>query len=220
MPSQAYEVERRIGEGSMGVVHAVHDPVLGRRVAMKVLSRRLVGRRGVEQRFVTEARVTGQLDHPNVVPVHALCHSPDGDPAYTMKLVDGVNLRDLLEQHGAWVDAGKLDDTEDLPGRLEIFTKICDGVHYAHIRGVVHRDLKPENVMVGRHGEVYVMDWGLARVRGRADRHDLTLRDAPPAEWAVATDRREDASGGSGDELLTMDGDVVGTPAYMAPEQA
>ncbi|MCB9687981.1 MAG: protein kinase [Alphaproteobacteria bacterium] len=193
VPSQTYEMERRIGEGSMGVVHAAHDPVLGRRVAMKVLSRRLVGRRGVEQRFVTEARVTGQLDHPNVVPVHALCRSPEGDPAYTMKLVDGVNLRDLLEQHGAWVDGGKLDDAEDLPGRLEIFTKICDGVHYAHVRGVVHRDLKPENVMVGRHGEVYVMDWGVAAV---GDDSELLAAPTP------------------------MTGAVEGTPGFFAPEQA
>ncbi len=193
-PREGYDLEGRIGEGSMGVVHVAHDRALDRRVAMKVLAGRLAGRPGVEQRFAAEARITGQLDHPNVVPVHALVRTQHGEAAYTMKLVDGVTLRELVEDRGRRVDAGTLSDAEDLPARLEVFTKICDGVHYAHVHGIVHRDLKPENVMVGRHGEVYVMDWGVASASAAAG-----------AELEVVT---------------PATGAVEGTPGFFAPEQA
>jgi serine/threonine-protein kinase len=146
----------------MGVVWSATDPQLGREVAVKVLARRHAGGPGVERRFLSEARITGQLDHPGIVPLHALLRTGDGLPAYAMKRVDGVTLHTWLQERGAALDAHQLDDRADLPGRLEVFLKIADAVHFAHVRGVVHRDLKPENVMVGRHGEVWVMDWGTA----------------------------------------------------------
>jgi hypothetical protein len=149
-----------LGEGAGGVVFAAAEPELGRDVAVKVLS----GARplGVEQRFVAEARITARIDHPGVVPVHRLVRTAEGHPAYVMKRVVGVTLQKWLAARGEEVDSGARSDRADLPQRLEVFLKLADTVHFAHDRGVVHRDLKPDNVMIGRFGEVRVMDWGLA----------------------------------------------------------
>ncbi len=155
-----------LGEGATGVVWAARDPALEREVAVKVLARRGGGR--LDQQLLAEARITGRLDHPGVVPVHALVTTDDGLPGYVMKRVRGVTLKDWLEARGAAIDAGTVEDGADLPGRLERFLKLADTVAFAHDRGVVHRDLKPENVMVGDHGEVWLMDWGLARGVGGA----------------------------------------------------
>jgi hypothetical protein len=150
-----------LGEGATGVVWSATDPALQREVAVKVLARRHGGA-AVEAKLLTEARITGQLDHPGVVPVHGLVTTAEGLPGYVMKRVRGVTLQEWLDGRGREVDAGTRSDDADLAGRLERFLKLADTVHFAHTRGVVHRDLKPENVMVGEHGEVWLMDWGLA----------------------------------------------------------
>jgi serine/threonine protein kinase len=146
-----------IGRGGMGAVHKAHDPALGRDVAVKVLLERYQDEPEVLRRFLDEARVGGQLQHPGVVPVYDLGCFPDGRPFFAMKLVEGRTLAALLAERPTPAD--------DLPRFLKVFEQVCQAVGYAHSRGVIHRDLKPSNVMVGAFGEVQVMDWGLAKVR-------------------------------------------------------
>src|SRR5262249_6099679 len=137
-----------------------------------------------------------------------------GGVFFTMRLVRGRDLKELFEL----VLQGDPEWTQTRA--LWVMLKVCDAMAYAHSKGVIHRDLKPANVMVGRFGEVYVMDWGLARVVGQPDRHDLRLRNEASSLSMVESERRADASHSADSVLFTMDGDVVGTPAYMAPEQA
>jgi serine/threonine-protein kinase len=191
-----------IGRGGMGRVLRGRDPDLGRDLAVKVLREEYQGDAAVQRRFVEEAQVGGQLQHPGVVPVYELGRFPDQRPYFTMKLVKGRTLAELLEERSG--------TAQDLPRFLGIFEQVCQTIAYAHSRGVVHRDLKPANVMVGAFGEVQVMDWGLAKVLGS--------QDDDPGHTAAATMIRTVRSGSTAEE----DGrtGVVGTPAYMAPEQA
>lgn len=219
-----YEFQGVVGEGGMGVVHRVLDTDTRRALALKVLrdpdshhphthptsgdsptrEEKLLGR------FLEEARVTAQLDHPNVVPVHELGVDAEGRAYFTMKLVKGDDLRVVFAA------VAKERDGWSLPRAIEVFLKICDAVGYAHAKGVIHRDLKPANVMVGKYGEVYVMDWGLARVLADPERRDLRVKSREPKP---ANDASSDLSA-SDSPVVTMDGDVVGTPSYMPPEQA
>ncbi len=196
-----YRGAERIGEGGMGEVDGVHDTVLRRDVAIKRL--RASGT-AARDRFVAEAQVTAQLDHPNVVPVHDLGVDAEGRPFMVMKRVRGRALTALIAS----------DPAPSLEQKLDIFRKICDAMAYAHAHGVLHRDLKPDNVMVGAFGEVLVMDWGLARpwaAGGRAPADEAPTGDA-------STRLRVDRFDGSA--LRTRHGQVAGTPAFMAPEQA
>jgi eukaryotic-like serine/threonine-protein kinase len=180
-----------IGRGGMGTVHRARDTDLLRDVAMKMLDPAIAEVPKYMESFIAEAQITGQLGHPNIVPVHKLGIDASGRVYFTMKLVNGVSLHEWLEH-----PARGPGSYERLADGLEIFMKVCDAMSFAHSRGVVHRDLKPANVMVGDFGEVYVMDWGLARLAGPG----IEISEAPgsrPAERAV-----------------------VGTPAYMSPEQA
>ena len=152
---RTYELLDRVGRGGMGEVFRGTDPALGRDLAVKVLRPELRGLPGAEGRFAQEARLTGALQHPNIVPVHNLGRLPDGRLYFTMKLVRGRTLADLL--------TGENDAALRLE-LLDVFEKVCQAVAYAHSKGVIHRDLKPANVMVGSFGEVQVMDWGLAKV--------------------------------------------------------
>jgi len=156
-----YQPQGEIARGGMGVVLQAQDAKLGRAVAMKVMLRA----RATEEerwRFVQEARVLGQLAHPNIVPVHDLGADEQGRPFYTMKLVQGHTLQAILDQ----LKAGDASTLARYPLRqlLTIFQKACDAVAFAHSRGIIHRDLKPQNLMVGEFGEVLVMDWGLAKI--------------------------------------------------------
>jgi formylglycine-generating enzyme required for sulfatase activity/serine/threonine protein kinase len=209
-----------IARGGMGLILRVWDEDLRRELAMKVV----LGESGqattaevppkVLGRFLEEAQVTGQLDHPGIVPVHEMGLDERGAVFFTMRLVRGRDLKEIFDV----VQRGDPDWT--LTRVLWVLLKVCDAMAYAHSKGVIHRDLKPANVMVGRFGEVYVMDWGLARVLGQPDRHDLRLRREESGLSYVQSERRADASHSADSVLFTMDGDVVGTPAYMAPEQA
>ncbi len=158
------------------------------------------------RRFVEEAQIGGQLQHPGIVPVYELGAFADRRPYFTMKLVRGRTLSSLL--------AERQSPAHDLPRFLSVFEAICQTMAYAHARGVIHRDLKPSNVMVGSFGEVQVMDWGLAKVLKGGDVADEASAHPGPEESAVATVR----SGANLDE--SQAGSVMGTPAYMAPEQA
>jgi serine/threonine-protein kinase len=206
-PRQAgrYRILGRIAQGGMGQVLKGHDPDLGRDLAVKVLLPHHDDQPEFLRRFLEEAQISGQLQHPGVVPVHELGHLHDGRPFFAMKLVEGRTLADLLAVRPA------LD--HDLPAFLKVFEQVCQTVAYAHSRGVIHRDLKPSNIMVGAFGEVQVMDWGLAKVlgRGAAERSE---EEAAPAVSEVRTLRSEQIDG------HTQAGWVLGTPEYMAPEQA
>ena len=193
-----YVLLGELGRGGMGAVLRGYDPDLGRDVAVKRILDAHAGRPDLVRRFVEEARVAGRLQHPGVVPVYGLGRLADGRPYFTMRVVEGRTLAELL--------AARADPADDRPRLLKLFEQVCQAVAYAHSRGVVHRDLKPANVMAGAFGEVQVMDWGLAKVLGRPDEPTLggvgPNPDGPP------------------DDSRTQAGAVLGTPAYMPPEQA
>ncbi|MHC4781406.1 MAG: serine/threonine-protein kinase, partial [Planctomycetota bacterium] len=195
-----YDDLGEIDRGGMGAIHHIIDRDLTRPVAKKILRKDQLDRAA---RFVEEAKVTGQLEHPNIVPIHELGIDEESQIYFTMKLVKGKPLDIILEE----IRDGKRDTVRNFPlsRQLEVFLKICEAVAYAHSRGVVHRDLKPDNVMVGEFGEVLVMDWGLAKVLGEEESHDA---------GAVSSVRYEPGFRG------TIAGGIVGTPAFMSPEQA
>jgi serine/threonine protein kinase len=150
-----YRLEREIGRGGMGVVYLAEDTSLERRTAIKALPVEL-STPAMAERLNREARVLARLDHPNIVPVYDAGALDDGRVYYAMKYVEGTRLDEYRDRAAA------------LPDLLRLFEKLCEGVAFAHARGVVHRDLKPENVMVGSFGEVLLMDWGIAKVEGEA----------------------------------------------------
>jgi eukaryotic-like serine/threonine-protein kinase len=204
-----YVIIGTAGKGGMGTVHIAKDTELLRRVALKQLNTDVESSLGARSRFLREAQITAQLDHPNIVPVYALEVAPGGMPAYTMKFVEGTTFHALLNEAREIFESGKQpDESRSLAARLEHFLKVCDAMAYAHDKGVIHRDLKPANLMLGRHNEVYVMDWGLCRVLRQQD-------EAPPDKSMVMSS--PDVSGSASE---TQIGDVVGTPKYMSPEQA
>ena len=191
----------------MGAILRGRDRDLGRDLAVKVLLEDHRDRPELVQRFLEEARISGQLQHPGVVPIHELGTLGDSRPYFTMKLVEGRDLASLLGE--------RRSATEDWPRLLGIFEQICQTMAYAHSRGVIHCDLKPSNVMVGSFGEVQVMDWGLARVLERGaggDEVETRAGGAGPVE-SIRGDAGQDEHG-------SRAGSVLGTPAYMAPEQA
>jgi eukaryotic-like serine/threonine-protein kinase len=156
LDARVYHLLEELGKGGMGEVYRTGDPALDRDLAIKIMKVQYNGIPEAEGRFLREARVTGLLQHPSIVPVHNLGRLPDGRLHYTMRLVRGRTFADILKD-----EAGQ---PERLPSLVGIFEKICQAVAYAHSKQVIHRDLKPANVMVGSFGEVQVMDWGLAKV--------------------------------------------------------
>ncbi|HXE89796.1 MAG TPA: serine/threonine-protein kinase [Terriglobales bacterium] len=197
-----YRLVERLGAGGMGTVYLATDTALDRRIALKVL-RLPDSSGGLAARLLREAKILAQLEHPGIVPVHDVGTLPDGRVFYTMKYVEGPRL-------DRWATGAT-----SLPERLRIFERICDAAAFAHDRGVVHRDLKPENVMVGPFGEVLVMDWGVAKILSAVASRQA-LREAADAEAVtVAGPQLRTASAEQ-----TGHGMVLGTPGYMAPEQA
>ncbi len=202
-----------LGVGGMGEVLRVHDAKLGRVLALKLIKSERAGHSGTVARFLEEARTTAQLQHPGIVPVHELGQMPDGRWYFTMQEVRGRTLADVI---AAVHRASPLDRWANAEGfsfrrLIDAFHAVCEAVAYAHRRGVVHRDLKPENVMLGEFGEVFVVDWGLAKPIG-----------APPTAPGAMPRFEEDESAliSASSRHATRPGAIAGTPAYMAPEQA
>jgi tetratricopeptide (TPR) repeat protein len=195
LPAQIgrYPIQGLIGRGGMGVVYRGLDPGLLRVLAIKVLLPEHRADAELQQRFLKEAQIMGQLQHPGVAPIHEVGALSDGRPFFSMKQIEGHTFAALLAKRSGAAD--------ELPMHVGIFGHICQTLAYAHARRIIHRDLKPENVMVGAFGEVQVMDWGLAKILGEADREDSSFRTPANPEG-------------------TVPGTVMGTLAYMAPEQA
>ncbi len=202
-----YQLLGEIARGGMGVVLKGRDVDLGRDVAVKVLLEKHCDRSEMLRRFVEEAQIAGQLQHPGIIPIYELGRLPDDRLYIAMKLIRGRTLASLLE--------GRADPADERLRYLGIFEQVCQAMAYAHACGVVHRDLKPSNVMVGNFGEVLVMDWGLAKVIALGGVADEERSQRGQAERdAVHTLR----TGSAADESHV--GSVFGTPSYMPPEQA
>ena len=196
-----YELRHELDRGGMGVVYAARDRELERDVALKVLATAVADAESAE-RLRREAQIIAGLEHPGIVPVHDVGALPDGRVFYAMKLVSGQRL-------DAFVRAGR-----PLAERLRVFLRVCEPVAFAHAHGVIHRDLKPENVMVGPFGEVLVMDWGVAKRLAETKAGDAPLTSTPERTTSTASPSTGRVSPG------TAHGTVLGTPAWMAPEQA
>jgi eukaryotic-like serine/threonine-protein kinase len=198
-PAERYEERKQLGAGGMGEVMLCKDGWIGREVAKKVARRQSGSRPGAEQRFLREVRIQGQLEHPSIVPVYDLGRDAEGATYFTMKRIKGMTLEEIVAALRSGDPA-----IRSLYTRRKLLTamsQICLAVAFAHSRGVVHRDLKPANVMLGDFGEVYVLDWGVAKVLGSP-------------EDAAGVDPIEPAGGGR-----TEAGALLGTPGYMSPEQ-
>src|ERR1041385_7341706 len=193
LPPSGYQLGDMIGKGGLGAVIAAQDRRIGREVAFKRMRNANAGNDALA-RFLREARIQARLDHPAIVPVYELGKDDQGRPFFTMKRLSGKTLT----AHLADKDASR-------QRLLRAFADVCLAIELAHSRGVIHRDLKPSNIMLGDFGEVYVLDWGVARV--------------------VAGRRRRPTGGIAADDIdsiegdQTMTGDMLGTPGYMAPEQ-
>ena len=201
-PSQRLDIEARAASGGMGVIDIAVDRALDRRIALKTLHGHLRASEDAVRMFVREARLTGLLDHPHIVPVYDIGERENDQLYFAMKLVEGQTLGDVIRA----MPRGPLD-TSTLYALLDIVTKVCDAVAFAHSRGVLHCDIKPANVMVGEFGQVYVMDWGIARLVA-AEGTPASVPDPGASVPAAAT------------AASTTDNSVIGTPCYMSPEQA
>jgi serine/threonine-protein kinase len=220
-----YTLSRLHAEGGIGRVWLGHDRDLNRDVALKELKPHQAAHPDACRRFLKEAQITGQLEHPNIVPVYELARRPgDDQPFYTKRFVRGQTLPDAIADYhqrrrGQFVvpPSGGIPPTESEPQTppkggttnlelhrlLNAFVSVCHAIAFAHSRGVVHRDLKPANVVLGGFGEVLVLDWGIAKVAGATDAEASTLGFSDEAQTTA-----------------TQTGALLGTPVYMAPEQA
>ncbi|MCU0722796.1 MAG: bifunctional serine/threonine-protein kinase/formylglycine-generating enzyme family protein [Planctomycetes bacterium] len=200
--AERYTILEEIGRGGIGAVFNAFDHNLQRHVAMKVMLPQHQGTARIE-RFVREAKLSGQLQHPNIVPVYDYGEFTENRPFFSMRLVRGQSLAEVLKALGRGDrEAGERFSLWRL---LSLFQDVCMGIAYSHDKGILHRDVKPENVMVGDFGEVLVMDWGLAKFRDQDDIRD----DAEDAAFLSPLEPR-----------ITSDGTILGTPIYMSPEQA
>jgi len=193
LPGERFCDEGEIAHGGSATVRKIYDTILLRHSAMKVMSEKLRPFGDECERFIEEAQITAQLDHPNIVPIHELSVTRDGALYFTMKLIEGYTLKAMLAAR-----EGEVRRFDWVAAFLEILVKVCDAMSFAHSRGVIHRDLKPGNIMVGAFGQVYVMDWGLAKLVGGCG--DVLVNHG----W----------------EIQDQPGTVLGTAAFMPPEQA
>ncbi|WP_182867198.1 protein kinase domain-containing protein [Rhodopirellula sp. JC639] len=196
-------------QGGLGEVLLAHDRQLDRDVAVKRIKPRWAESDEAQQRFIQEAKVTGRLEHPGIVPVYAMGTLPDGQPYYAMRFIEGDTMKDTIERYHRPLNHSDSDDVKRMQLRdlLSRFVDVCNTIQYAHSRRVLHRDIKPSNIMVGPYGETLVVDWGLAK-----------LLDEPVEESMTADLARELAKGDG--STPTRVGGTVGTPQYMSPEQA
>ncbi|MGH7327681.1 MAG: serine/threonine-protein kinase, partial [Polyangiaceae bacterium] len=199
-----YELAHRLGEGGVGEVIKARDNDIDRDVAIKRLRGEMKGSHATVLRFAEEVRTVGKLEHPNIVPIHDVGVHPNGEYFFVMKYVDGETLESIIDKLAA--GNAEYHAKYDFERRVELMMGVLEAIAYAHSKKLIHRDIKPANVMVGPYGEVVVMDWGLAR----------EISGPEPVQ------AKADAPEASGPRKLfqTRVGAVLGTPAYMSPEQA
>lgn len=190
--SGRYDAQEKLGHGGMGQVWQVYDNVMGRRVAMKSLHTKTSMDPARQQQLFMEAKVTGRLEHPSIIPIYDVEHIEGQEPFYTMRIVKQPSLKSLLKHQS------DITTDHDLIQLVTILHKTLLALEYAHVHGVVHRDIKPANILVGRYGEVFIIDWGVAKI----DNTKLKLAEFPKAT------------------LFIEEGSLIGTPRYMSPEQA
>jgi serine/threonine-protein kinase len=210
-PSSAgarFRILRPHARGGLGEIYVARDEELNREVALKVIQDRHADHQDSRSRFVLEAKITGSMEHPGIVPMYGLGHYSDGRPFYAMRFIRGDSLKDAIKRyHRAGSERSNLAErTLEFRKLLGRFVDVCNAMAYAHSRGVLHRDLKPDNVMLGQYGETIVVDWGIAKTIGRA--HGVESHE-PPVSLSPETGTPE-----------TMVGSAMGTPQYMSPEQA
>ncbi len=208
-----FRLESEIARGGMGVIFRGRDVLLERDVAVKLLLKAHVDKQHLHQQFTNEARITGRLQHPGVIPIYETGCTVDNRPYFAMKLVVGQTLTELMSR--------RRSDDRELPRLLKIYEQVCHTLSFTHSCGVVHLDIKPSNVMVGAFGEVHLMDWGLARVSTNScpsisvpDPHGVFSSDGALVDERSVTLSADDLP------VLLPDGTVCGTPSYMSPEQA
>ena len=202
-PDTHYTSIAALGKGSFGLVHSADDTLLGREVAIKSLKAHFQEEEEIVDRFLKEARGTAQLEHPNIMPVHEVGVTDELGIYFTMKKIVGEDLKEILDKLQA--NLAFYEKTYPLNSLLEVFLSVCNGVAFAHSKGVIHRDLKPANIMIGEFGEVLILDWGLVK--------QLGTDEVSGSHVKLRMDEFDDGS-------QTLDGAVSGTPNYMSPEQA
>ncbi|MCM8537557.1 MAG: serine/threonine protein kinase [Lentisphaeraceae bacterium] len=208
--NEKYKIEKLLARGGMASVFVAKDSNCRRKVALKIMQNADEQSDELINRFIEEAQIAAQLDHPNILPVYDLTSDGQGNPFYAMKLVKGDTLEGVLEKL-------RNQDPETLnlypiSKLLQIFVKICDAISFSSSRKVVHRDLKPENIMIGPYGEVYVMDWGIAKV---IDTHNEASLSSEQIDEVIDRIRQDDSFSFN----TTIQGQILGTPGFMAPEQ-
>lgn len=203
-----FSLSEVIGEGAMGEIVNAKDQDLLRKVAFKKILPDIAKNPKILRSFLTEAQITAQLEHPSIIPIYGLEINNDGEIAYSMKMIKGRTLANLIDEAKEQYEKyGRVDEDHSLTSLLEHFLKVCDAVHYAHMKGIIHRDLKPDNLMIGSYNEVYVMDWGVSRLAGGATESNTS------EELIELLVTKEEIS-------LAEKGRIIGTPRYMSPQQA
>ena len=217
-PDERFELITPHAKGGIGQVWLARDRELQREVAVKEIQARYVDREGLRARFLLEAEITGNLEHPGIVPVYSLGRNASGRPYYAMRFIRGETLSAAIKRfhearkQAAESTSGRSRSTWGIEFQqlLRRFLDVCDAVEYAHSRGVIHRDLKPGNIMLGEYGETLVVDWGLAKRIGKTD----------IVAVHGAGDQGADFEAGASVGGETQPGTTIGTPSYMSPEQA
>ena len=197
-----YQIKNLIARGGMGEVFLAHDPVCERPVAIKRIRKEYLKYNSMKQRFLKEAKIAAQLSHPSIIPIHFI-HQEDDEAYYTMPYIEGDTLKDILKESIARRRAGDTPHPigSSIPSLIRIFLSVCQAVSFSHSKKILHRDLKPGNIMVGKFGQVLILDWGLAKYDMEEEiEDDIEIPKSIPHE-------------------LTRPGKAVGTLTYMAPER-
>jgi eukaryotic-like serine/threonine-protein kinase len=206
-----YQILRDIGKGGMGEVFLAYDTICGRKIALKRIRSDLANHTQIHRRFLKEAHITSQLTHPSIIPIYII-HGENQEVYYTMPYVEGETLKQILRETFQAEKHGEKSHSigSSIPTLVRLFLNVCQAIAYAHSKNVLHRDLKPENIIVGKYGEVLILDWGLAKIIG-----EPSFSDGFPDENSEVEEERTPPS-----QHITRLGKVVGTVSYMAPERA